>query len=102
MFTWTGTVEKFDWSNPHVHLTVVVPTDAADPNTVGRWDIEGASPNIMTRQGWNRNSFKPGDRITIVGHPLKDGNKGGSLYYAVDKTGKKLYHDVNRQGGPAG
>jgi len=102
MYTWTGTLEEFNWTNPHVHLTVKVPADAADPATVGRWDIEGASPNIMARQGWTRNTFKVGDQVTIVGHPLKDGGKGGSLYYAVDKNGKKLFHDVNRKGGPAG
>jgi hypothetical protein len=102
MYTWTGTVEEFNWTNPHVHMTVNVPAGAGDPATVGRWDIEGASPNIMARQGWTRNTFKVGDHITVVGHPLKDGGKGGSLYYALDKNGKKLFHDVNRSGGPAG
>jgi hypothetical protein len=94
--TWVGVVEKFDWTNPHVHIAVVVPANATDPATVGRWDIEGAAPNIMTRQGWNKNSFKPGDRITIVGNPLRDGSKGGALFYALDGSGKKLYHDVAR------
>jgi hypothetical protein len=100
--TWEGVVEQYNWTNPHSHIIVVVPADAKDPSLAGRWDIEGASPNIMMRQGWTKNSFRPGDKITIVGHPLKDGGKGGSLYYALDKTGKKLYHDVNRSGGPAG
>ena len=102
MVTWEGVVEKYDWTNPHSHITVVVPANAKDPSLAGRWDIEGASPNIMLRQGWTKNSFKPGDKITVIGHPLKSGEKGGSLYYAIDKTGKKLYHDVNRNGGPAG
>jgi hypothetical protein len=102
MVTWEGVVEQYEWTNPHSHITVVVPVGGKDPSLAGRWDIEGASPNIMMRQGWTKNSFKPGDKITIVGHPLKDGGKGGSLYYALDKTGKKLYHDVNRNGGPAG
>jgi hypothetical protein len=100
--TWEGVVEKYDWTNPHSHITVVVPPGGKDPSLAGRWDIEGASPNIMLRQGWTKNSFKPGDKITIIGHPLKSGEKGGSLYYAIDKNGKKLYHDVNRNGGPAG
>jgi hypothetical protein len=101
MVTWTGTVEEYNWTNPHSHIIVNVTGDK-DPSLNGKWDIEGASPNIMLRQGWTKNSFKPGDKITIVGHPLKDGYKGGSLYYALDKDGKKLYHDVNRNGGPAG
>ncbi len=100
--TWVGTVTEFKWTNPHTHITVVVPANAADKSLVGTWDIEGASPNIMSRQGWSKASFKAGDRITIVGHPMRDHSKGGSLYYAIAPNGQKLYHDVSRDGGPAG
>jgi hypothetical protein len=100
--TWVGTVEEFAWTNPHVHITVLVPPSKEDPTMAGKWDIEGASPNIMSRQGWSKLSFKPGDKITIVGHPARDGRKFASLYYAIGKDGKKLYHDVNRTGGPSG
>jgi hypothetical protein len=99
--TWVGTVKEFKWTNPHTHLTVVVPATAKDKSLVGTWDIEGASPNIMSRQGWNKALYKPGDKITIVGHPMRDGSKGGSLYYAIAPDGRRLYHDVNRSGGPA-
>ena len=102
LVTWEGVVKEYKWSNPHTHVILAVPSGGADPSLAGTWDIEGASIAIMLRQGWNKNSFHPGDKITIVGHPLKDGGKGGSLYYALDKTGKKLYHDINRNGGPAG
>lgn len=101
MVTWSGTVVDYKWSNPHTHITVAIPPSSPDKALVGNWDIEGASPNIMLRQGWTKNTFKPGDKITIVGHPLKDGTKGGSLYYAIAPNGQRLYHDVNRTGGPA-
>ena len=32
----------------------------------------------------------------------RDGSHGGSLYYAIGPDGQRLYHDVNRAGGPAG
>jgi len=99
MFIWEGTVEKFEWSNPHVHLNVVVPDNAKDPRTVGHWDLEGASPSIMGRQGWSRLTYKRGDKVVAVGQPLRDGTKGGSIWYVV-KNGKRLYEDVNRNGGP--
>lgn len=102
MVTWVGTVQEFKWSNPHTHITVLVPPGGKDRSLAGSWDIEAGSPNIMSRQGWSKASFKVGDKITVVGHPLRDGSKGGSLYYAVDGKGQKLYHDVNRSGGPAG
>jgi hypothetical protein len=100
--TWKGKVLAYQWTNPHTHIMIEVPANSADPSLVGKWDIEGASPNIMVRQGWKKSTFKPGDPITIVGHPMRDGSHGGSLYYAIGPDGQKLYHDVNRTGGPAG
>jgi len=69
--TWEGTVERYDWTNPHTQIFIVVPPSAKDQSTVGRWNIEGSSPNIMTRQGWNKSTLKPGDKVTLVGHPLR-------------------------------
>jgi Family of unknown function (DUF6152) len=100
--TWTGTVEEFRWVNPHTFIIINVPRTREHPELAGRWAIEGGSPNIMSRQGWRRNLFRPGDQITIVGYPLRDGSKGGSLFYAIGPDGNRLYHDVNRDGGPAG
>ena len=98
--TWTGTVVAFRWANPHTFITIDVPATREHPELAGRWSIEGGSPNIMSRQGWTRNSFAVGDPITVVGYPLRDGSRGGSLYYAL-RNGTRLYHDVNRNGGPA-
>lgn len=100
--SWTGTVVEFRWVNPHTFIIVDVPRTREHPELAGRWMIEGGSPNIMSRQGWRRNLFAPGDTITIVGYPLRDGSKGGSLFYALGPDGNRLYHDVNRDGGPAG
>ena len=96
--TLEATVVEYRWKNPHTHIVVSVPDGAKDPATVGTWDIESASIAIMTRQGWNKSSFRAGDKITIVGHPLKNGQKGGSLFYAVDKGGRRLYHNTDRTG----
>ena len=93
--TLTGTVEAYDWFNPHSHITVKV-TDAADKSLVGTWDVEGAAPSIMARQGWNKGTYKPGDSISIVVHPLKNGGKGASLFYAIRPDGSRLYQDIAR------
>jgi hypothetical protein len=95
--TYTGVVVEYMWSNPHVHFTIdVKPAAGVDKVTVGRWDVEGGSTNIMTRQGWNRATLKPGDPITLVGHPMKDGSKGISLFYMIRPDGKRMYHDIAR------
>ncbi len=93
-----GTVIKFDWVNPHMHIHVLVPAGATGVEA-GEWDVEGASTNISAREGWTRNTFAPGDKITVMVHPLRDGSRGGALTYAIAPDGRHLYHDINRSGG---
>jgi Family of unknown function (DUF6152) len=93
--TYEGTVVEYRWENPHTHITVKV---ESGPNA-GTWDIEGGSTAIMGRQGWNRALYKPGDAIKVVGHPMRDGTKGVSLFYAIRPDGKRLYHDIARPTG---
>ena len=98
--TYTGVITEWKWQNPHVHFTVHVKAGAGvNPETVGTWDVEGGSINIMGRQGWTRASYKVGDTITLVGHPMRDGSKGISLFYAIRPDGTRLYHDIARPKG---
>jgi hypothetical protein len=100
--TYTGTVVEYRWINPHTHIVVKIdPGPGVDAATVGTWDVEGGSTNIMGRQGWTRATYKPGDKITFVGHPMRDGSKGVSLFYAI-KDGKKFFHDIARPKGEGG
>ena len=78
--TLTGSVREFQWTNPHAWVQMLV-KDASGKDV--EWSIEGASTINLTRQGWSRNSLKPGDRVVIVIHPLKDGSPGGSLVSAT-------------------
>jgi hypothetical protein len=92
--TYEGRVVEYRWTNPHTHIIIQV--SVADPSTAGTWDVEGGSTNIMARQGWNRQTFKVNDPITVVGHPMRDGSKGMSMFYVVMPDGKRLYHDIAR------
>ena len=95
--TYKGVVVDYMWSNPHVHFTVEIKAGPGiDPATIGRWDVESGSTNIMTRQGWTRATLKRGDPITLVGHPMKDGSKGISLFYMIKADGKRMYRDIAR------
>jgi hypothetical protein len=71
-----GIVKEVQWTNPHIWVQVLVP-DAS--GKAMEWSIEGGSPNGLSHQGWKRTSLKAGDHIEIVIHPLKNGEKGGSL-----------------------
>ena len=82
-----GTVKEFQWSNPHTWIQLNV-TDVS--GSVLEWSIEGGSPNLLGRQGWKRNTLKPGDDVQITVHPLRDGQPGGSFVSAVLPDGRKL------------
>jgi hypothetical protein len=94
--TYKGVVEEYRWQNPHSHIIVTVGSDAKDPSTVGTWDIEASSINVMVSQGWNRLTYKTGDLITVVAHPMKNGSKGALLFYATRPDGTLLYRAQHR------
>jgi hypothetical protein len=73
-----GVVTEFEWVNPHALIHV----DVTDENgKVEKWIAETNSPNTLNRQGWSRNTVKPGDQITLIGHRVK----GGGLYINFSK-----------------
>jgi hypothetical protein len=76
--TLEGSVKSFQWTNPHVVLTLWV--KLADRDKLQEWRIESSSPSILTRFGWQRNSMKGGDRVRVIFNPLRDGSHGGRLH----------------------
>ena len=83
-----GEVKELQWTNPHIHLFVTAPA----PNGKGMavWDIEGGTPNNLLRQGWSRTVVKPGDKVTVSVHPLKNGDAGGQLVSAKKGDGTPI------------
>jgi hypothetical protein len=86
--TLVGTVKEFQFTNPHCFIQLAV--SQQDGSGPVEWSIEMASPPHLVRSGWNRNTVKPGDRITLVIHPLRDGGPGGSYVSAIDDKGHAL------------
>ena len=86
--TVTGTVEQFDWTNPHTFIWLQVPTGAG--GATERYGFEGMSPNYLGRRGWSKSTLKPGDKVTVIYHPLKDGSKGGTYQKVQLSDGKEL------------
>ncbi len=68
--TLTGTVTEFRLTNPHMQILFDVKTDQGD---IEHWRSNGDNPVNLRRRGWNRNTIKPEDQITISGYPAKDG-----------------------------
>ena len=92
-----GMVTEFHWINPHAHIIMEVqPGPGVNASIVGEYDIECANPQTMRLQGWSSTTIKMGDVVTLVGNPLRDGAKGGSLFYVVLPDGKRIYRDIAR------
>jgi len=89
----TGTVKKFDYSNPHTWIWLDVPNDQGGVDT---WGVEGMSPNYLNRRGWTRTTLKPGDKLTIVVRPMKNGEKGGMWMSGKRANGEVLmmFNDI--------
>ena len=82
-----GTVTQFDWANPHVWLYLDV-TD--DKNNVEKWSAGGPSPSRMANTGWDKDTLKPGDQITAIGHRISDGTYFLRLVKVVKSDGREL------------
>jgi len=94
--TLNGTVKEFVWRNPHAQLWV----DIAGGEFKGQsYGIEMNSPGVMLRWGWSKNTFKPGDEITVKVHPSKTGRAVGEcLNCVVDIKGKGTVKPTDNAG----
>jgi hypothetical protein len=85
--TITGTVKQFEWTNPHTWLWIYVANEKGD---MEQWGIEGMSPNFLGRRGWSKNTLKPGDKVTLDIHPLRNGEHGGTFLNVTLPDGKVM------------
>jgi hypothetical protein len=88
--TLAGTVKEFQWMSPHCWIQVLVP-DSAHPETPPvEWGVEMDNPLGLSRHGWKPSSLKPGDRIVVVAHPLRDGTHGAQVVSVTGADGKLI------------
>jgi Family of unknown function (DUF6152) len=88
--TLVGTVKEFQWNNPHCWIQLLV-ADPSDPNAAPvEWGVEMGAPIQLIRHGWKASSLKPGDKITVVVNPLRDGRPGGQIVSAIGPDGKPI------------
>jgi hypothetical protein len=70
--TVSGVLVRVEWSNPHMFFYIDVEEDNGE---VVRWAFEGYPPSMMVRQGWSRDTVKPGDRVTMTGWRARSGER---------------------------
>jgi hypothetical protein len=86
-----GKVTSYQFTNPHAYLDI----DAdSGKNAVTHYTLEMTSPNMLVRGGWSSRTIKPGDVVTAVVAPLRDGRNGGLLLEVTLPGGKHMLPGV--------
>ena len=88
--TITGTVKEFVWTNPHASIQVEV-LNAKGATEV--WGIEMNSPNNLVKQGWKSTILKGGDKVMVVGNPLREADQHGLLFLSIKLPNGKVLGD---------
>lgn len=80
-----GTVVKLEWSNPHCWLFVMVGSpDSAEIS----YGFELTSVGEMIRRGWTKTAVKPGDKVKVKFHPVRDGRPAGYMMTVMAADGR--------------
>ena len=74
-----GTVTEFVWSNPHSWIRMDV---VGDDGKAVNWSIEMNPPTYLVRGGWRSTTLQPGDKVSVIGNPLRTGEPGAK-YVAI-------------------
>jgi hypothetical protein len=84
-----GVVTRIDWVNPHAWIYMDVKDEKG---TVLSWGCELGSPNLLTRNGWTRESLKAGDSIVVTGSQAKDGSHIANARTVRLADGKRVFN----------
>ncbi len=82
--TLEGVVKDFRWTNPHVFIELTAKSEGGADEA---WSIEMTSPEHLARAGWRPGTLKPGDKLTLLIHPLIDGDRGGQYLSGIGPGG---------------
>jgi hypothetical protein len=92
--TFSGTVVRVDWMNPHIYTLVEVESEDGSSVT---YRVEGSAPNSLYRRGWRKDSLQPGDTVVVEGIRAKNPespNVGSATI--TDSEGRQVFSGNNR------
>ena len=61
-----GVVQEFKFTSPHSFIMLAV---KQQDGSIQLWSLEGAAPSALVRDGWSRNTLKPGDELKLTIEP---------------------------------
>jgi hypothetical protein len=83
-----GTITEYRWRSPHVYLKVDSIMENGD---VVNYTIETLNPTALSRSGWRKETFVPGDRITWAGLHDRDPDRAYAALGWAEKIGDQRY-----------
>ena len=83
-----GSVREFVWRNPHVAILIDVQGDGGEAVT---WVIEHSNVSTLARQGYFRNSLRPGQKVTAFVNPGSSGDATGLCQRIVLEDGTVIF-----------
>lgn len=86
--TLKGVVTKVEWLNPHVWFYIDVKNDSG---AIEHWQCEAGPPNMLSRNGWRKDSLKLGDEVTVNGFRAKDGTNTANARDVLLPDGRKVF-----------
>jgi Family of unknown function (DUF6152) len=95
----SGTIREFQYTNPHSWLFVQVVDKTGQAVD---WGFEAEGPSTLLRAGIKVSLLKPGEKVTVKGHPLKDGRPAAILVSVTKADGSVLSSDAALRRGPGG
>lgn len=86
-----GILVQFDWTNPHVYLTV-------EDSSGVEWLIQTDATPIMSRSGWASDSFSPGDEVIVRANPDRNSERAHAWLLSVQGPDGVTLASSNRSG----
>ncbi|MBN1241065.1 MAG: hypothetical protein JXB36_21380 [Gammaproteobacteria bacterium] len=83
----SGVVTEYQLGNPHMRIYLDVDNDG----TTEKWLAEGGSRTQLLRAGWTGDEVVPGDKVTVRGHPSRDGSKLVHMEYLTLPDGTERF-----------
>jgi hypothetical protein len=85
--TLKGTVTEWIWSNPHCGILFDV-TD--EQGNIAHWGAELGNPHQLSAAGFSKDVLKPGDKVSITGHPSRSGAPRIQFHHMLLTDGRTL------------
>ena len=82
-----GTVTRYEWGNPHVHVFVETESDSREAVV---WAFESGTTTMMRGLGWTKDMLAVGDRVIVEGHPVRFAGRTTAEVVTIQKGGITL------------